>query len=239
MPSGKLWASGGGHYRSAPRNAARRTRRPDLGNDGRVQPRALLSRLDEYDRLGHTLMKISTPWTCSLVLVALSAGCTWAVTQPFAGAGDTTPPAVEINRLEKHVRHLSVDLHPRRHNHPQNLDRAADSILKEFTAAGAKTRTDEYMVQGQKYRNVIASFGSSSGPLRIIGAHYDSHSHGGTDTSTPGADDNASGIAGLLELAHRWVDLRKAAPLSWWHTPWKSRPTFAPSRWAVFGMHAN
>jgi len=147
-------------------------------------------------------MKISVPWTSTAGVIVLCAGCIGAVMQPSAGASSSTPPAVDSSRLEGHVRHLSVDLHPRSHDHPQNLDRAAEYIVKEFTTAGAVTRIDEYMVHGQKYRNVIARFGATAGPLRIIGAHYDSHAHGAVEASTPGADDNASGVAGLLELAH-------------------------------------
>jgi len=52
-----------------------------------------------------------------------------------------------------------------------------------------------FQVDGAPYRNVIARFGPTQGPLLVIGAHYDA------DHDTPGADDNASGIAGLLELA--------------------------------------
>ncbi|HEY6125844.1 MAG TPA: M28 family peptidase, partial [Steroidobacteraceae bacterium] len=48
---------------------------------------------------------------------------------------------------------------------------------------------------GKQFRNLIARFGPREGPLIVIGAHYDSCG------DTPGADDNASGVAGLLELA--------------------------------------
>ncbi|WP_146692433.1 M20/M25/M40 family metallo-hydrolase, partial [Escherichia coli] len=52
-------------------------------------------------------------------------------------------------------------------------------------------------------KNIVANYGPADGPLIIIGAHYDSVSSYENDqlTYTPGADDNASGVAGLLELA--------------------------------------
>ena len=52
-------------------------------------------------------------------------------------------------------------------------------------------------------QNIVADYGPADGPLIIIGAHYDSASSYENDqlTYTPGADDNASGVAGLLELA--------------------------------------
>jgi len=53
------------------------------------------------------------------------------------------------------------------------------------------------------FRNVIGRFGSRKGPRVIVGAHYDSCG------DTPGADDNASGVASLIELAYL---LQKAPP---------------------------
>jgi len=52
-----------------------------------------------------------------------------------------------------------------------------------------------YYVGTASYTNVIASFGPETGDRIIVGAHYD------TVRGTPGADDNASGVAGLLELS--------------------------------------
>jgi Zn-dependent M28 family amino/carboxypeptidase len=53
-----------------------------------------------------------------------------------------------------------------------------------------------YQVESRLYRNVIARFGPESAERVVVGAHYDAF--GGL----PGADDNASGVAGLIELAH-------------------------------------
>lgn len=52
------------------------------------------------------------------------------------------------------------------------------------------------------YKNIVADYGAD-GSLIIIGAHYDSATSYENDQLiyTPGADDNASGVAGLLELA--------------------------------------
>lgn len=119
-----------------------------------------------------------------------------AVVQPFVIPTASTPPAVDATQLEKHVRYLSEDLHPRNHEHLENLEKAATYIQHSFEASGAQVSAQEVLVEGTPYRNVIARFGPSTGPVLVIGAHYDSHDH------TPGADDNASGVAGLLELAH-------------------------------------
>ncbi len=57
------------------------------------------------------------------------------------------------------------------------------------------------------YRNVIARVGPAVGPLVVVGAHYDAMGEFGPN---PGADDNASGAAGLVELA-RLLAARPAA----------------------------
>ncbi len=142
-------------------------------------------------------MRVVGLFLLALVLLALTAlGVTVSfVVQPFVIPIVSTPPAVDVRRLEQHVRHLSEDLHPRNHEHVKNLELAAAYIQASFEAAGADVSSQDVVVEGTRYRNVIARFGPPTGPVRVIGAHYDSH------RDTPGADDNASGVAGLLELA--------------------------------------
>ena len=52
-----------------------------------------------------------------------------------------------------------------------------------------------FVVAGRPYANLIARFGGTNSPRIIVGAHYDACG------DIPGADDNASGVAVLLELA--------------------------------------
>ena len=117
------------------------------------------------------------------------------VVQPFAGATVSTPPPVDVARLEAHVRKLSVDFHPRRYDRMDNIARTVQYIVDELKAAGAAVSTQDIVVGGRTYQNVIARFGPATGALLVVGAHYDSYN------LTPGADDNASAVAGLLELA--------------------------------------
>ncbi len=138
---------------------------------------------------------------------------TWAalVTEPFVRSVASTPPSVDPERLREHVRHLSVDLYPRSFDQISNIERAARYIETQFKTSGAKVSSQGVTVQELKYRNVIARFGPDTGQILVIGAHYDSESDTNIDphdsrgyslqTHTPGADDNASGVAGLLELA--------------------------------------
>ncbi len=133
----------------------------------------------------------------ALVLAALLL-CLWLlVARPavyFAGAqSQRGPNIVDPAMLEKHVRVLSEQMIPRSHAHPQMLSRVAAYIASRLESYGATVSEQVYHVAGHTYKNVIAEFGPADGPLLVVGAHYDAVG------STPGADDNASGIAGLLE----------------------------------------
>ncbi|HEY6125223.1 MAG TPA: M28 family peptidase, partial [Steroidobacteraceae bacterium] len=129
-----------------------------------------------------------------LPLVFAATGVVSCVTQPFVRAGASTEVDVDARALESHVRMLAVTLHPRSVDNPPNLDRAADYVLAQFNATGAATEQQLVEADGRQFRNLIARFGPLDGPVVVIGAHYDSCG------DTPGADDNASGVAALLEL---------------------------------------
>lgn len=124
-----------------------------------------------------------------------------ALRQPVLFVGDPrTNPRANPERLRSHVEFLSVDLRPRSVSHPENLERAAAYIATSFRSAGARTSLQQFTARGASYSNVIGEFGPADGtaPVLVVGAHYDAFSDTGT---LPGADDNASGVAGLLELA--------------------------------------
>jgi Zn-dependent M28 family amino/carboxypeptidase len=137
------------------------------------------------------------------------------VTQPLVTPGPAAQAAVDPARLEAHVRQLSETLHPRSHDQFANIDRAARYVEAQLLATGARVSVQDVVVKETTYRNIIARFGPDQGPVLIIGAHYDSHGdaaegakspRGHTPEShTPGADDNASGTAGLIELARLLV----------------------------------
>ena len=76
------------------------------------------------------------------------------------------------------------------------MEAAADYIADAFRRCGLSVAEDRFRFEGQMYRNLIASLpGSSSDGHVLVVAHYD------TVPDCPGADDNASGVAGLLEAA--------------------------------------
>lgn len=119
----------------------------------------------------------------------------FVTTQPFVRPVKLRVPSISPDRLRMHVRMLSESLHPRSVQDLTKLEAAADYIHAALAASGAEVTDQWFEDQGEKYRNVIARFGPAEGPLLVIGAHYDSFE------TTPGADDNASGVAGLIELA--------------------------------------
>ena len=93
--------------------------------------------------------------------------------------------------------------YPCRHgSRPDVLEGAASFIEKEFVNAGYQVQSLYYDSEGNRVRNLIAEKEGiyPARPVLIIGAHYD------TVPDTPGADDNASGVAGLLELARLLKD---------------------------------
>ena len=132
-----------------------------------------------------------------LVLLVLPVFSTWIlVAQPTFTKNSASQLKLDSSRLKAHVLQLSEIYFPRSYAHTENLDRCAAYILNHFRKAGADTSTQEFSVTGRAYQNVIGFFGDPSGERIVIGAHYDARS------KTPGADDNASGVAGLIELAY-------------------------------------
>ena len=102
--------------------------------------------------------------------------------------------AVDPAQLEAHVRTL-VGFSPRNETPPENLGRAAAWIRRELERAGGRVEDQPFKVRGATYRNAIAHFGPATRERIVVGAHYDAAG------PYPGADDNASGVEGLLELA--------------------------------------
>ncbi len=99
-------------------------------------------------------------------------------------------------QLKQHVKVLTSTSKPRNYQNTYILDSIAAYIKSEFIKYGFEHVSEQcYEARGKTYRNVIASVGPPNTDLIVIGAHYDVFSE------SIGADDNASGIAGLLETA--------------------------------------
>ena len=79
--------------------------------------------------------------------------------------------------------------------HMESLNAAADYVEAELKKAGATTKRQEYEASGKTFRNIVCRIETGNPMTVLLGAHYDVCGQG------PGADDNASGVAGLIELA--------------------------------------
>jgi peptidase M28-like protein len=153
--------------------------------------------------LSRSLLRILIATLASLaILLGLAAA---AVTQPTFRALPAAPGlAADPDRLRRHVETLTrISL--RDSDHPESLERAAAYIRSVYGRTRARVHDQVFQVRGRTYRNVIAELGPQTGPLLVVGAHYDAFGDFGPN---PGADDNASGTAGLLELA-RLLDGRR------------------------------
>lgn len=98
-------------------------------------------------------------------------------------------------RMYKDVEFLTSITPYRNSENLKSLEKAYKYIENEFEKIGVKPETQIWSAQGNQYKNVIASFNSSKTRRLIVGAHYD------VCGDQPGADDNASAVAGLLETA--------------------------------------
>jgi len=111
--------------------------------------------------------------------------------------------------LRRHVEVLTVEIGRRTPFPGDGLERARRYIHQTFEAAGLEVAAQAYDYQGHAVANLIAALPGTADAARyyVVGAHYD------TVPTTPGADDNASAVAVMLELARRLPDLDLAAPV--------------------------
>lgn len=102
---------------------------------------------------------------------------------------------VVTENLHKHVEHLSVKIGERHMWKEGSLSKTANYIQSEFQDNGYSVQRQTYSCYGRNVSNLITEKNGTDEGVVVIGAHYD------TVPGTPGADDNASAVAALLELA--------------------------------------
>jgi Zn-dependent M28 family amino/carboxypeptidase len=104
-------------------------------------------------------------------------------------------------RLEAHVRVLASDIGKRSTFHPRQLADAAAYARAQLEGTGLAVRDHSFVERGTGVPNMDVTIPGTSTPAEIVlvGAHIDSFQ------GTPGADDNASGVAAVLELASRFA----------------------------------
>jgi Zn-dependent M28 family amino/carboxypeptidase len=122
---------------------------------------------------------------------------------------EATEPDALADRLRAHVYYLAGEVGERNSLRYANLEQARRYLEQAFTQAEYEIRHDAYEVSGRTYRNVVAERKGTRQQVVVIGAHYD------TAPGTPGADDNASGVAALLELARLLRRFVPAPAIRW------------------------
>lgn len=118
-----------------------------------------------------------------------------------SGRPEMQIPASKLNALQAslkaHVETFAVSIGERNSSEPEQLARAAQTIKDFWKAAGFDVRVQAFEENGARYENIwveIPGRGKKE-EIVVVGAHYDSA------PGTAGADDNASGVAALLELS--------------------------------------
>ena len=130
--------------------------------------------------------------------LVLFAGVFWFLRNPtiIPASALATDQKAEAGRLRGHVERLAASTPSRAFHNVASLNAAADYVEGELRKAGCSPVRESFDVGGNDYHNIICSFGPKDGARIILGAHYDV-----AGDNNPGADDNASAVAGVLELA--------------------------------------
>ena len=146
-------------------------------------------------------------FTFFLFFVLLVAGLAYILHMPGKPYSNALPALTHEETgirdgLRTHVGMLAGTIGERNLWHYPALLAAADYIEQTFTRLGYRPTGETFQSRGKPVRNVIAEKPgrSATNELVLIGAHYDSV------LGSPGANDNGSGVAALLELARLLAD---------------------------------
>ncbi len=141
--------------------------------------------------------------TSAVILAGAVSGSTaWMMWMPGLSYKGDLPQMLASetflrDRLRQHVHALASDIGERHWHAYGNLERARLYIDEQLRGLGYGVEHQRFEFSGRSFYNVEARLRGSQGSARsiVVGAHYD------TVEGSPGANDNASGIAALLELA--------------------------------------
>jgi hypothetical protein len=144
---------------------------------------------------------------CTVLAFSLSMGFVWIwrITQmPLKSyKGPLQPLSDEesqlATRLSDHVKYLVERVGERSLSKPGSIQAVTDYLRNTLKQAGYSPTECSYSVEGHSVSNIEVRLEGSDNSIGsvIVGAHYDSVA------GTVGADDNATGVAGVLELARQ------------------------------------
>jgi hypothetical protein len=146
-------------------------------------------------------------WVAFLLLLAAAAW--WMTGMPGRSHSGPLPPLSDAEvdlrrRLEGHVRVLAGEIGERNVWRPQQLAAAARYIEEQLAGSGHSVLSEHFTVGSVAVRNLVVERRGLFLPdeIVVVGAHYDSV------MGSPGANDNATGVAALLEIARGLVQAR-------------------------------
>jgi len=155
-------------------------------------------------------------WTLALGTPVALAVWAWLVMIRMPGSSWDGPlPALTgaqaeaEERLRRDVHVLATDIGERNFRSYDALERAAGYIEEELAAAGHAPRRQVYAIGDREYANLEVEIEGTrrASEIVVVGAHYDSA------LGSPGANDNGTGVAGVLDLARRMHGRRPARTL--------------------------
>jgi Peptidase family M28 len=164
-------------------------------------------------------------WIFPFALGLCSIGCAAHAGAPRASdvraapsGGSSPPPSLAVPtpeerdlavRLKTTVEHLSVKLGERNMEKSWNYASATDDIARDLEKLGYEARRQGYAIGTDVVQNIEAKVpgGRHGDESVVVGAHYD------TERGSPGADDNASGVAAVFELARMFREKKPSRTL--------------------------
>ena len=109
--------------------------------------------------------------------------------------------------MVKTLKYLTQIQPPRNYRNIDSLNNVALYLDDRFNDMGLETYFQNYVVDNNEYKNVIATLNPQYEKRLIIGAHYD------VCGNFQGADDNASAVAGLIQTAKQLYSLKDILPI--------------------------
>ncbi|MGH7139567.1 MAG: M20/M25/M40 family metallo-hydrolase [Pirellulales bacterium] len=186
------------------------------------------------------------PRTLVISLLTLLPGqATWAVETTTTSALSS----ITSGDLRRHAERLADDTLEGREAGSRGGQAAGHYLGREFQRhglAGGATATSYFQTFGAQYRNILGLLEGSDAQLKneviLVGAHYDhvgygnaQNSYGPTGYIHNGADDNASGVAGLLEIVEAFSQLENRPKRSVVFALWdgEEKGLLGSEHWAV------
>ena len=126
----------------------------------------------------------------AILIIFIICGCS-----PMPRGGQNFHVQSDSMLIAQHLTTITKTEGFRNYRNVSLLNQTAEYIFSIFSQYADTTYYQSFEARDETYKNVVCRLGSTSNkPLVVVGAHYDAVAN------TEGADDNASGVAGLLEL---------------------------------------